>query len=73
MKVLRKGFGCYYAGRVPAQVLQKLMRHAHIATTMAFYANVDAAAEQAVLSRQCNTLRSTPSPEPSPASSDDLP
>src|SRR5262249_29611656 len=41
MKTLRKGFGCYYASRVPAQVLQKLMRHADIKTTMAYYANVD--------------------------------
>src|SRR5262249_13249971 len=30
MKTLRKGFGCYYASRVPAQVLQKLMRYADI-------------------------------------------
>ena len=36
MHSLRKGFGCYYAARVPAQVLQKLMRHADIETTMAY-------------------------------------
>jgi integrase len=60
MKTLRKGFGCYYASRVPAQVLQKLMRHADIKTTMAYYANVDDAVEQAVQARHCNTSRNTP-------------
>jgi integrase len=50
-KSLRKGFGCYYAARVPAQALQKLMRHANIQTTMDYYANVDAAAEAAVRNR----------------------
>jgi integrase len=45
---LRKGFGCRYAGKVPAQVLQRLMRHANIATTMAYYANIDDAVEEAV-------------------------
>src|SRR5262249_32338433 len=34
MRSLRRGFGCRYAGQVPAQVLQKLMRHANITTTM---------------------------------------
>src|SRR5262249_22977270 len=48
MQTLRRGFGCYYASRVPAQVLQKLMRHGNIALTMKFYANVDAAAADAV-------------------------
>ncbi len=49
MHSLRKGFGCRYAGKVPAQVLQKLMRHHNISLTMAFYANVDDAAMNAVL------------------------
>jgi len=49
MKTLRKGFGCYYAARVSAHVLQKLMRHSSIPTTMAFYANVDDAVMEAVL------------------------
>jgi integrase len=49
MKALRRGFGCRYAGKVPAQVLQKLMRHSRIKTTMDYYANVDDAAMQAVL------------------------
>ena len=56
----RKGFGCHYAAKVSAQVLQKLMRHGDIKTTMAYYANVDDAAEQAVRSRHCNTSRNTP-------------
>jgi integrase len=56
---LRKGFGCRYAGRVPAQVLQKLMRHHSIRTTMAYYANVDEAVMEAVLGPQRNTTRNT--------------
>jgi integrase len=64
MHSLRKGFGCYYAARVPAQVLQKLMRHGDIKTTMTYYANVDGAAVDAV--RQRNTSRnSEPSQAPS--------
>jgi integrase len=51
-KSLRRGFGCYWASRVPAQVLQKLMRHANIRITMEYYANVDDAAVQAIQSRQ---------------------
>jgi integrase len=53
---LRKGFGCRYAGKVPAQVLQKLMRHSSIKTTMDYYANVDDAAVRAVLGDE-STLR----------------
>jgi integrase len=52
---LRKGFGCRYAGKVPAQVLQRLMRHASIRTTMAYYANVDEAVMEAVLGPQRNS------------------
>lgn len=48
MRTLRRGFGCRYAARVPAQVLQRLMRHSSITTTMTYYANVDAATERAV-------------------------
>ena len=59
MHSLRKGFGCYYAGKVSAQVLQKLMRHGDIKTTMAYYANVDAAAEEAILGPQRNDSRNT--------------
>jgi integrase len=60
MHGLRRGFGCRYAGKVPAQVLQKLMRHANIKTTMDFYANVDEAVEEAVLGPQRNRKRNTP-------------
>lgn len=59
MKVLRKGFGSRYAGKVPAQVLQKLMRHASITTTMDYYANVDDAAVSAVLGDKRNSSRNT--------------
>jgi integrase len=75
MHSLRKGFGCRYAGRVPAQVLQKLMRHANITTTMSYYANVDDAVEAAVLGDRRNTSRNTPpaSSEAPPASGDVTP
>jgi integrase len=56
---LRKGFGCRYASKGPAQVLQRLMRHSSIKTTMDYYANVDAAVEEAVLGPQRNTSRNT--------------
>jgi integrase len=59
MHTLRKGFGCRYAGRVPAQVLQKLMRHGNIKTTMEFYANVDDAVREAVLGPKRNSPRNT--------------
>jgi integrase len=52
MKVLRRGFGCRYAGKVSAHVLQKLMRHASIKTTLDYYANIDAAVEEAVLGKK---------------------
>jgi integrase len=59
MKSLRRGFGCRYAGKVSAQVLQKLMRHANIRTTMDSYANVDEAAMEAVLGPKRNTSRNS--------------
>jgi integrase len=58
-RTLRRGFGCRYAGRVPAQVLQKLMRHANIRVTMDYYANVDDAAMEAVLGAKRNSSRNT--------------
>src|SRR5262249_12315444 len=72
MHSLRKGFGCRYAGKVPAQVLQRLMRHSNIKTTMDYYANIDAAVEEAVLGKRTdpstevrNSLRnSEPSEQP---------
>src|SRR5262249_3021188 len=66
MKTLRKGFGCRYAGKVPAQVLQKLMRHSNITITMDYYANVDQAVEEAVLGGQRNTLRNSPQDDAGP-------
>jgi integrase len=54
---LRRGFGCRYAGKVPAQVLQKLMRHRRIQTTMDYYANVDEAAREAILGPRRNSSR----------------
>ena len=59
MHSLRKGFGCRYAGRVPAQVLQKPMRHASLKTTMDYYANVDDAVVAAVKGPQRNASRNT--------------
>src|SRR5262249_8959122 len=41
LKALRRGFGCRYAGKVSAHVLQRLMRHANIRTTMYYYADID--------------------------------
>src|SRR5262249_20802319 len=67
MHTLRKGFGCRYAAKVSAHVLQRLMRHAESETTMTYYANIDAAVEEAVLGQQRNSLRNT---QPTPA---DLP
>jgi integrase len=57
---LRRGFGCRYAGKVPAQVLQKLMRHRNINTTLDYYANVDLAVEEAVRGPQVSRKVYTP-------------
>jgi integrase len=46
---LRRSFGSRYAAVVPAQVLQRLMRHADIKTTMAYYADVDGVLDEAIL------------------------
>jgi integrase len=62
MKTLRRGFGCRYAGKVSAHVLQKLMRHANIKTTLDYYANFDDAVEEAVLGAQRNTSCNRPAP-----------
>jgi integrase len=59
MKTLRRGFACRFAGKVPAQVLQKLMRHADIKTTLAYYSNVDEAAKDAILGPGRNRMRNT--------------
>jgi integrase len=59
MKSLRTGFGCRYAGKVPAQVLQRLLRHGNIRTSVEFYTNVDDALEEAVFGPKRNDLRNT--------------
>jgi integrase len=69
MKALRRGFGCRHAGRVPAQVLQKLMRHSDIKITMKYYANVDDAVEAAILGQERNSSRNT---QPAAAATDNL-
>jgi integrase len=38
---LRRNFGSRWAGKVPAQILQRLMRHSHISVTLDFYADTD--------------------------------
>jgi hypothetical protein len=63
MHTLRKGFGCRYAGKVPAQVLQKLMRHRNIKTTMDYYCNVDQAVMEAVLGIPNSLPNTRPSDE----------
>jgi integrase len=57
---LRRGFGCRYAGEVPAQVLQRLMRHASITTTMQYYANIDEAVESAIMGSRKDGNGNTP-------------
>ena len=59
MHTLRKGFGCRYAAKVSAHVLQRLMRHASIGTTMDYYANIDDAVEEAVLGKRRNKIRNS--------------
>jgi integrase len=46
---LRRSFGSRLAPQVSAAVLQRLMRHADIKTTLAFYTNVDGALDDAIL------------------------
>jgi len=46
---IRRSFGSRYAPHVAAPVLQRLMRHADIKTTLAFYTNVDGALDDAIL------------------------
>ena len=45
------------AGSVPAQVLEKLMRHTSIRTAMDYYANVDDAAMEAEVGAKRNGSR----------------
>lgn len=45
---LRRSFGSRWAGKMPAQLLQRLMRHSHITTTLTYYADVERAAMSAI-------------------------
>jgi integrase len=45
---LRRSFGSRYAAVVPTPVLQRLMRHADIKTTLSFYTNIDDVLEDAI-------------------------
>jgi integrase len=62
MQSLRKGFGCRYAGKVSAHVLQRLMRHSDIHITMDYYANIDDAVEDAVFGPERNSSCNTAPP-----------
>ena len=46
---LRRSFGTRYAPLVPAHVLQRLMRHSSITTTLRFYVDQDRELEEAIL------------------------
>ncbi len=46
---IRRSFGTRYAAKVPAQVLQRLMRHAHISTTLEYYVDQDVGLEASLL------------------------
>lgn len=48
---IRRTFGTAYAQKVPAQVLQRLMRHANIKTTLAYYIDQDRGLDEAILLR----------------------
>lgn len=45
---LRRSFGSRYAAVVTAPILQRLMRHADIDTTMKFYTNIDSMLDDAI-------------------------
>lgn len=46
---LRRSFASRYASEVPAPVLQRLMRHSDIKTTLKFYTNIDDQMQDAIL------------------------
>jgi integrase len=45
---LRRSFGSRYAAVVPAQVLQRLMRHSSIETTLRYYTDIDDVLDDAI-------------------------
>lgn len=66
---LRRSFGSRWAAKVPAQVLQRLMRHADIKTTMDFYADVEQAALGLLWPAETRETRERkPAPKPAPDS-----
>jgi integrase len=64
MKTLWHGFGCRYAGKVSAHVLQRLMRHANIKTTLDYYVNIDAGVDEAVWGARRNATRNSEAATP---------
>ncbi len=46
---MRRSFGSRYTAVVPAPVLQRLMRHSDIKTTLTYYADVDGVLDEAIL------------------------
>jgi integrase len=46
---LRRTFGSRFAPRASTPILQRLMRHADIKTTLAFYTNIDAVLDEPIL------------------------
>ena len=57
----RRSFGSRWALKVMPQVLQKLMRHANISTTMTFYAHLDAdMIIDSIMSAENTTILSSP-------------
>ena len=61
---LRRAFGTRWASRVKPAVLQKLMRHASINTTMAYYVDLDADELGDELWRVHDQIQSLPQPIP---------
>ena len=64
---LRRSFGTRWAKRVTTAVLQKLMRHASIATTMGYYVDLDAAELAEHLWGVGSVFGSVAAPGPEPA------
>jgi integrase len=56
---LRRAFGQRWSGRVMPTVLRELMRHASIATTMAYYVGDNAEATADVLWNAAGTISGT--------------
>lgn len=57
---LRRAYGSRWAGKVPAQVLQRMMRHSKIETTLGFYADVESAAMAAIWAFSEKAVNVTP-------------